>query len=137
MNALSLVVLLVAVAAASASILAAPGALIGPSGAIIAGRGAIAAGPLGLGLASPLGLGLANPLGLGLASPLGLGLGGHLGLAAPLGVRVTATNLRVAPAGAPVGVLVPAGNGLEGQWVPEISEKLHDDGSYKPEIYGA
>lgn len=79
------------------------------------------------------GIALAGPAALGIG-PLGLG---GLGLAAPLGVRVTATNLRVAPAGSPVGVLVPAGSGLEGQWVPDINEKLSDDGSYKPEIYGA
>ncbi|XP_045474048.1 uncharacterized protein LOC123680276 [Harmonia axyridis] len=124
MHALSSVVFLVVVAVASASVLGPAvlnggATLIGPSGAVV--RSGLIGAPLGL--ASPLGLGLAGPLGLGLA--------------APLGVRVTATNLRVAPAGSPVGVLVPAGNGLEGQWVPDISERLHDDGSYKPEIYGA
>ncbi|KAL3287497.1 hypothetical protein HHI36_001967 [Cryptolaemus montrouzieri] len=132
MNALSPIVFLVALAVASASILAGPGLVVGP-GAAIGAR-------LGLGLAGPLGLGV-GPLGLGVG-PLGLGIGGIAAPAAvvgagPLGVRVTATNLRVAPAGSPVGVLVPAGNGLEGQYVPDISEKLHDDGSYKPEIYGA
>lgn len=33
------------------------------------------------------------------------------------------------------GLLAP-GSGLEGQWIPDINEKLHDDGSYKPWIYG-
>lgn len=33
-------------------------------------------------------------------------------------------------------ILAPAGSGLEGQWIPDINEKLYDDGSYKPHIYG-
>ncbi|KAI4464848.1 dna-directed rna polymerase ii iii [Holotrichia oblita] len=31
--------------------------------------------------------------------------------------------------------LFAAGSGLEGQWIPDINEKLYDDGSYKGEIY--
>lgn len=31
--------------------------------------------------------------------------------------------------------LFAPGSGLEGQWVPDINEKLYDDGSYKGEIY--
>lgn len=31
---------------------------------------------------------------------------------------------------------VPAGSGLEGQWIPDVNEKLHDDGSFKPHVYG-
>ncbi|KAI4464846.1 dna-directed rna polymerase ii iii [Holotrichia oblita] len=31
--------------------------------------------------------------------------------------------------------LLAAGSGLEGQWIPDINEKLYDDGSYKGEIY--
>lgn len=47
-----------------------------------------------------------------------LGLG--LGLAGP-GLTAKALGL--------------VGSGIEGQWVPDINEKLHDDGSYKPAIY--
>ncbi|EFA07533.2 ADFb like protein [Tribolium castaneum] len=31
-------------------------------------------------------------------------------------------------------LLVPAGSGLEGQYIPDHTEKLYDDGSYKPEL---
>lgn len=50
----------------------------------------------------------------------GLGLGLGLGLAGP-GLTAKALGL--------------VGSGIEGQWVPDINEKLHDDGSYKPAIY--
>ncbi|KAJ8943403.1 hypothetical protein NQ314_009772 [Rhamnusium bicolor] len=32
------------------------------------------------------------------------------------------------------GAVVPAGHGLEGQYVPSGLERLYDDGSYRPEI---
>ncbi|GJQ86536.1 hypothetical protein Trydic_g10436 [Trypoxylus dichotomus] len=31
--------------------------------------------------------------------------------------------------------LLAPGSGLEGQWIPDINEKLYDDGSYRGEIY--
>lgn len=40
----------------------------------------------------------------------------------------------VAYAAAPVAYAVPAGSGLEGQYVPDNLERLYDDGSYKPEL---
>ena len=62
--------------------------------------------------------------GVGWGGLGGLGLGGlgvgRLGGLAGLGLGV-----------GPWGGLV--GSGLEGQWVPEYSEKLYDDGSYRPE----
>lgn len=34
----------------------------------------------------------------------------------------------------PYTAIVPVSNGLEGQYVPDNTEKLYDDGSYKPEL---
>lgn len=81
----------------------------------LAGNGAIVVGPSGTVIRS----------GLGVVAPgLGLGLGlGHAGIVGPAGILSH-------------GLLVPAGSGLEGQWIPDINEHLYDDGSYKPYIYG-
>lgn len=49
------------------------------------------------------------------------------------GLGLGIPNSRVAPAG----VIVPAGHGLEGQYIPNLHEKLYDDGTYKPYVYGA
>ncbi|XP_050294699.1 uncharacterized protein LOC126734907 [Anthonomus grandis grandis] len=89
---------------------------IGAPGAIIAGAapGAILAGGHGLiGGGAVLG-----GAGLGLGGGLGLGLGG------------------IANPGLAAKVLGLEGSGIEGQWIPDINEKLHDDGSYKPHVYG-
>ncbi|XP_044264817.1 uncharacterized protein LOC123011450 [Tribolium madens] len=42
----------------------------------------------------------------------------------------------VAPVAAPFAarLLVPAGSELEGQYIPDHTESLYDDGSYKPEL---
>ncbi|KAH1014957.1 hypothetical protein HUJ05_012752 [Dendroctonus ponderosae] len=49
----------------------------------------------------------------------GLGLG--LGLASP-GLTAKLLGLE--------------GSGIEGQYVPDLTEKLYDDGSYKPGLHG-
>ncbi|RZC33224.1 hypothetical protein BDFB_010874 [Asbolus verrucosus] len=127
MNSLSAVVFLVALAAASASGIlgghgaitgvGAPAVIAGPAGSIVragvAPAPAIVAGHAGLGLG---GLGIGGLGGLGLGGIVGAGgiVAGHGGL---LGHGLV-------------------GSGLEGQWIPDINEKLYDDGSYKPHIYG-
>lgn len=95
--------------------------------------------PGGLGVSSILGSGLGyvgNPVIRAPGIPLVAANGGSLlsssssllsahGLGNP--------NSRIAPAG----VIVPAGHGLEGQYIPSLHEKLYDDGTYKPQVYGA
>lgn len=54
----------------------------------------------------------------------GLGLGG-------LGLGVGLAN-----PGLTAKLLGLEGSGIEGQWIPDINEKLHDDGSYKPGLHG-
>ncbi|EFA07530.1 uncharacterized protein LOC103313694 [Tribolium castaneum] len=67
-----------------------------------------------------------------IAGPAAIGVG-HVGVgvvaAAPLLVPHHAAQLGLE-------LSVPAGSGLEGQWIPDVNEKLHDDGSYKPHVYG-
>lgn len=36
---------------------------------------------------------------------------------------------------APSYYVIPPGSGLEGQYIPDYTEKLYDDGSYKPYLY--
>ncbi|KAK9722400.1 hypothetical protein QE152_g19663 [Popillia japonica] len=48
---------------------------------------------------------------------------------------VVAKTLVASPLTASGYPLFAAGSGLEGQWIPDINEKLYDDGSYKGEIY--
>ncbi|CAG9766209.1 unnamed protein product [Ceutorhynchus assimilis] len=100
----------------SRSGLAAVGPIAGP-GAIIAGAapGVISAGGIGLGVGG-LGVG-----GLG----VGLGLGG-LGLN---GLGLAGNQLAVKALGL-------EGSGIEGQWIPDINEQLHDDGSWRPDVHG-
>ncbi|KAK9722403.1 hypothetical protein QE152_g19664 [Popillia japonica] len=50
-------------------------------------------------------------------------------------VPVVARTLVASPLTASGYPLFAAGSGLEGQWIPDINEKLYDDGSYKGEIY--
>ncbi|XP_022914288.2 uncharacterized protein [Onthophagus taurus] len=50
----------------------------------------------------------------------------------PYGVAKTLVASPVTASGYPI--LAP-GSGLEGRWIPDINEKLYDDGSYKGEIY--
>lgn len=103
-------VLLVAVAVTNASVIA----------------GGIAAGPIDSAVV------ITGPSGQVIRSGLA-GIGTPLIAAGPLGaVGVAVPNVRIAPSG----LIVPAGSGLEGQWIPDINEKLYDDGSFKPQIYG-
>lgn len=61
--------------------------------------------------------------------------GGHVAAAygAGAGLAGGTPNVRIAPSGVPV----PAGHGLEGQYIHDFSERLYDDGTYKPQVYGA
>lgn len=111
--------------AAGGAVIAAPR----PGGAIAASvvPGHVSVGHAGLGL----GLGL-GPAGLGLG--LGLGLGGHGAvIAGPSGI---VNGLGAIGLGGYGGGLHPlaAGSGLEGQWIPDHTEQLYDDGSYKGEL---
>ncbi|MGL8751610.1 hypothetical protein NBD05_24245, partial [Salmonella sp. NW1016] len=131
MNSLGVFAFLAAVAAATASLHG--GAVIaGPSGSISAdglGHGVVA-GPTGVNLGLGHGAVVAPGIvGLGHA---GLGLGG-LGLGG-LGLGAGLVGLGHAGLDVDHGGLV--GSGIEGQWIPDINEHLHDDGSYKPHIYG-
>ncbi|EFA07532.1 anti-diruetic peptide precursor [Tribolium castaneum] len=106
MNCLSAVVLLVAVAAANAGIVAP------------VDSAAVLSGPSGTVVRS------------GLAHAPFAYHGLHHAYAAPIAHHGIV-------AGAPLAyAAVPAGHGLEGQWIPDINEKFYDDGSYKPHIYG-
>ncbi|XP_044264818.1 uncharacterized protein LOC123011451 [Tribolium madens] len=74
--------------------------------------------------------GTVSRTGHGIIAGPALGVG-HVGVvaAAPLLVSHHAAQLGLE-------LSVPAGSGLEGQWIPDVNEKLHDDGSYKPHVYG-
>ncbi|XP_044264813.1 collagen alpha-1(X) chain-like [Tribolium madens] len=141
MNSLTAVILLVAVAAANASGilghhgvvighdihgvpgtvtgLGAPAVLSGPAGTVV--RGGVAPAPA---VVAGHGVGV-----VGHAGVIGhAGLIGHAGIIGPAGI--------VAGHGLLGHGLIAPGSGLEGQWIPDINEKLYDDGSYKPHIYG-
>ncbi|KAF7267688.1 uncharacterized protein LOC143201786 [Rhynchophorus ferrugineus] len=120
MNSLGFAIFLVLVATARAGY--AGGAVIaGPGGAVI--RTGVAPGIVAPGL-------------------------GHAGAAAVIAPAVSAGYVAAGPAipgilagglygpglyGA--GLLGP-GSGLEGQYIPDYTEHLYDDGSYKPYLYG-
>ncbi|KAJ3649037.1 hypothetical protein Zmor_020799 [Zophobas morio] len=109
MKFISAVVLLVAVAAAHAGVAPIDSAavLAGPSGTVV--RSGVAA----------------------YASPVAYA-------AAPYAAYAAAPIVRsgIVAAGPIAYAAVPAGSGLEGQWIPDITEKFYDDGSYKPHVYG-
>lgn len=52
-----------------------------------------------------------------------------------LAPSVYSHNLIASPLTASGYPLLAAGSGLEGQYIPDYTEKLYDDGSYKGEIY--
>ncbi|XP_060524924.1 elastin-like [Cylas formicarius] len=128
MKSLSLAVFLVVVAAASAGLHAgvvsgygARAVIAGPAGTVV--RGGVAHGVVAPGLVAP---GIVAP---GIVTP---------GIVAP-GVIAGGVIAGRGILGAPGllaghGLLAP-GSGLEGQWIPDINEKLYDDGSYKPYLY--
>ncbi|XP_068895861.1 larval cuticle protein F1-like [Tenebrio molitor] len=127
MNSLSLAVFLVAVAAANAGLLAGRlglglGAPIDSAAVVTGPSGQIVRSGLAVAHAAPLAVAHAAPLAVAHAAPYAVA---HGAIAAPLGLA--RSHLAYA---------VPAGSGLEGQWIPDINEKLYDDGSYKPHIYG-
>ncbi|KAL3287498.1 hypothetical protein HHI36_001968 [Cryptolaemus montrouzieri] len=126
MNTLGAITFLAVVAAAAASHIHGGAVIAGPSGAITANGlgGAAVVGPTGPNLGGH-GIGLIGAPGLIAARGLGLGLG--LG-----GIGVAGLGL----AGLDVGHGGLVGSGIEGQYVPDLTEHLYDDGSYKPHVYG-
>ncbi|RZC32142.1 anti-diruetic peptide [Asbolus verrucosus] len=87
---------------------------------------AVISGPSGTVARSGLAVAHAAPLAVAHAAPYAVA---HGAIAAPYALAHGAIA-------APLAYAVPAGSGLEGQWIPDINEKLYDDGSYKPHIYG-
>uniref|UniRef100_Q7M478 Cuticle structural protein PCP9.2, post-ecdysial n=1 Tax=Tenebrio molitor TaxID=7067 RepID=Q7M478_TENMO len=81
---------------------------------------------------------LQGPSGTVVRSGLAGGVVAHSPLAysAPLATSAPYLHGGIVAAGPVAYAAVPAGSGLEGQWIPDINEKLYDDGSYKPHIYG-
>ncbi|EFA07531.1 ADFb like protein precursor [Tribolium castaneum] len=138
MNTLGLAVFLVAVAAANAGLLA--GHLGAPidSAAVVAGpSGTITRSGLAVAHAAPLAVAHHAPIAVAHHAPIAVAHHAPLAVAhaAPLAVaHAPVVSHRAAQLG--LELSVPAGSGLEGQWIPDINEKLYDDGSYKPHVYG-
>ncbi|XP_063919535.1 isoniazid-induced protein IniB-like [Zophobas morio] len=86
------------------------------------GSAAVIAGPAGTVTTGGLGGAIIGPAGIA-----GAGILGH-GIGAPLVTSQAAAQLALQ-------LSVPAGSGLEGQWIPDVNEKLYDDGSYKPHLW--
>ncbi|XP_066253658.1 elastin-like [Euwallacea similis] len=100
--------------------------IAGPSGTV-SRTGLASVGPIAAPGAIVAGAGLVGPGLISSAVVPGAVVGGHAGLG--LGVGLAGPGLAAK-------VLGLEGSGIEGQWIPDINEKLHDDGSYKPGIYG-
>ena len=128
-----LAIFLVAVAAANAGLLAGHLGLAGApidSAAVVSGpSGHIVRSGVAVAHAAPLAVAHAAPLAVAHAAPV-------VAHAAPLAVAHAAPVVSHRAAQLGLSLSVPAGSGLEGQWIPDINEKLYDDGSYKPYVYG-
>ncbi|XP_019764631.2 elastin [Dendroctonus ponderosae] len=97
--------------------------IAGPSGTVQR-SGLASVGPIASPGAIITGAGLAAP-GLIASSIVPGGVVGGLGL-----------GLGLASPGLTAKLLGLEGSGIEGQYVPDLTEKLYDDGSYKPGLHG-
>ncbi|KAJ8977771.1 hypothetical protein NQ317_001682 [Molorchus minor] len=118
--------------------------LVGPSthGVVIQGPGAKAAlvGPDGSHISAAVAGGtiVAPPKsGGGIVAAAAPGyVAAAVPLAAAYPVAPIGIHAGIGLVGAPAAYGIAPGSGHEGQWVPDYTDKLYDDGSYKGEYYG-